>query len=304
MKERGVNTKNRHLFGLAVDGAHTGYYKVTAKRSGATAIVKVHNNSSLQNTDVQVGVSQNATLDVTYATAVSGSVWNYQWYFRPENASVEEVIPGATAGQYTIQPVDCARKGTYRVQVNCGGGTAEASLHTSSFGLSSTTLEIVPNNISGTWSYTWYYSADDVSYLPIIPNPGTAYYTLAGGESPPPGTYYKVVASRTGATALARMHHFSDPNPLLGTSVQIVATEFADVNVTFAAGTVGAGGMYHWYFTPDAGTETDTGVTSPAYTVSGVECGDRGSYRVTITDPCGATANPSPAATLLKAGCP
>lgn len=131
-----------------------------------------------------------------------------------------------------------------------------------------------------------------------------AYPVLPTGESPSPGTHYKVEATRTGANTWVRMHHFSDPNPLLGTSVQMVASQSADLNVTFAAGAVGVGGMYHWYFTPDGGTETDTGVTTSAYTVSGVECGDRGSYRVTITDPCGATANPSPAASLLKAGCP
>jgi hypothetical protein len=288
-----------------VDGSHTGFYKVTAKRVGATAIVRVHNDSSVGSPTVQAGVSQNAALDVTYATEVNGSVWDYQWYFTPEGGGAEQAILGANASQYTVQSVDCTRKGTYRVQVNCGGGTAEASLHVNSFGLSSTTLEIVPNNIgSGTWSYTWYYSANDVSYLPIIPNPGTAYYTLPTGEAPPPGAYYKVEATRTGATARARMHHFSDLNPLLGTSVQIVATEFADLNVTFAAGTVGAGGTYHWYFTPNGGNEMDTGVTSPTYTISQVGCANQGSYRVTVTDPCGATANPSPSATLLKSGCP
>jgi hypothetical protein len=191
------------------------------------------------------------------------------------------------------------------VQVNCGGGTAEAAVNFNAFGLSSTAPEIVPNNIgSGTWSYTWYRSTDDVSYQPILPNPGTAYYTLPSGESPPPGTYYKVEATRTGATTWVRMHHFSDPNPLLGISVQMVASQSADLNVTFAAGTVGAGGMYHWYFTPNGGTETDTFVTTPDYTVSGVECADQGSYRVTITDACGAIANPAPAAMLLRAGCP
>ena len=146
------------------------------------------------------------------------------------------------------------------------GGTAEASLQASSFGLSSTTPEIVPNNIGqGNWFYMWYRSLDDVYYQPIIPNPGTPYYTLPNGESPPPGAYYKVEATRTGANTWVRTHHFSDPNPLLGTSVQMVASQSADLNVTFAAGTVGAGGTYHWYFTPDGGTETDTGIT----TVSG-----------------------------------
>ena len=80
-----------------------------------------------------------------------------------------------------------------------------------------------------------------------------AYPVLPAGESPPPGAYYKVKATRTCANTWVRMHHFSDPNPLLGTSVQMVASQSADLNVTFAAGTVGAAGTYHWYFTPDGG---------------------------------------------------
>lgn len=112
--------------------------------------------------------------------------------------------------------------------------------------------------------------------------------------------FYKVEASRPGATAWARMHHFSALSPVPGTSVQVVATDSADVNVTFAAGTLASGGAYHWYFKPSGGQEVDTDVTAPTYTVNRVGCSDRGSYRVTVSDICGNAAEAS--ATLLKAG--
>jgi hypothetical protein len=95
----------------------------------------------------------------------------------------------------------------------------------------------------------------------------------------------------------------TDPFTLLGTSTRVVATETADVNVTFAAGAVGAGGTYHWFFTPTDGQELDTLVTSPAYTINRAGCSSRGTYRVTIRDSCGGAANPDPKPTLLIDGC-
>jgi len=84
--------------------------------------------------------------------------------------------------------------------------------------------------------------------------------------------------------------------------VQVVATDSADANVTFTAGTVGTGGSYRWYFTPLNGQEADTGVTGSSFTIRGVGCGQRGSYRARMTDGCGRAADAS--ATVLKAGCP
>jgi len=279
---------------------YNGYYKLTARRAGATAIVKLSYNVSNGSPAVQLDISQNAVLRLTYVAEPTWPdlTWVYQWYFTPEGAEREVAISGATASQYTIHTVDCTRKGTYRVQVNCGGSSASASVGVNAFGLSSTTLEIQPHQTAD-WSYIWFVSADGLTYQPLQPNPGTPAHTLPTRETPLPGRYYKVVATGTGATAEARFFYRSDVG---GTSVQVVATDSADANVTFTAGTVGTGGSYRWYFTPLNGQEADTGVTGSSFTIRGVGCGQRGSYRARMTDGCGRAADAS--ATVLKAGCP
>ncbi|MFN3407834.1 MAG: hypothetical protein ACK45B_02460 [Limisphaerales bacterium] len=289
---------------VPAESAHDGYYKATAKRSGATAIVRARVQVVDGVPEVLAGVSQDGALKITYTALADdpASVWNYQWMFLPEAGGFEEAIPGATGTQYTVASAGCARSGTYRVQLNCGA-SATSKLRVNNLGLSSTTLKIVPDDIGfGTWTHTWYSSLDNISYAPVVPNPGTPDYTLPAGELPLPGTYYKVEAARTGATAEARWRYFSDPNPQFGTSVQVVATTSANVNVTYAAGSVGGGGAFHWYFTPLSGIETDTGITASSYTIGGVGCANRGSYRATIADACGGQAQFS--VTLLRAGCP
>jgi hypothetical protein len=63
-----------------------------------------------------------ANLDVTYTAGVGAGPWTFQWYLTPWAGGGEQRLSGATASQYTIQSVDCAQRGTYRVDAIDGCG--------------------------------------------------------------------------------------------------------------------------------------------------------------------------------------
>ena len=79
---------------------------------------------NLFGTGVTLQGTLNANLKVTYEAQGSGTVWNYQWYFRPENSRIAQPVPGANASHLIVESVGCAQQGDYLVQVNCGGGGA------------------------------------------------------------------------------------------------------------------------------------------------------------------------------------
>lgn len=101
-----------------------GLYKVVATRSGASAEILVDYHVLGQPIVIQ-HTTQNGTLSVTYAPQVSGVLgsggWNYHWYFTHQNGGPQQDL-GPTIGPYTISPVDCSKRGYYRVDVGdtCG----------------------------------------------------------------------------------------------------------------------------------------------------------------------------------------
>jgi hypothetical protein len=206
--------------------------------------------------------------------------------------------PGPNKLVYTIPtPMTCEAFGAYTVSIaDRGWNSYEPATPATVTGpqfsarLTSTTLRIIPDNIgSDMWTYTWYYSTDGSSYLPLAPNPGTPDYTLATelSNGSTASHYYRVEATRTGATASMDVDYVSDT--LYGTWVRKIATTSATLSVTYTAGANLAGGTFHWYFTPLGGAEEDTGGTTASYTISPVECSTRGTYSVHVTDTCGDT---------------
>jgi hypothetical protein len=110
---------------LFVDRGSTRYYRATASRSGAsTSIIAQHfaGWDGYYAPSVTLEGKTQANLDVTFAGGVGAGPWAFQWYFTPLGGA-EQLITGATAGQYTIPSVGCAHRGTYRVTASdeCGG---------------------------------------------------------------------------------------------------------------------------------------------------------------------------------------
>jgi hypothetical protein len=270
-----------------------GYYKVTAKRPGGTAILIALYDAS---PSVTLRATLNAALDVTYSTQATGAPWAYKWYFTPGDTGLEQPIAGATGSQYTVLSVGCAQKGTYRVQVNCDDGDARAYLwiqnasspYAPQYCISFTTLQITPDNIgTGEWVYEWAVS-DAV---------GGPYTTLAGETSPTlplfvdrsgRTRYYKGTATRSGVDASVIVRHFPAYDRYDASSVTLEQTTSASLSVTFAGG-VGAGPWaFKWYFKPLAGSEqVIPGATASQYTIPSVGCAQRGTYRVSAQDGCG-----------------
>jgi hypothetical protein len=167
--------------------------------------------------------------------------------------------------------------------------------------MTGTTLKITPDNIgTGKWVGQWSYSDDDSTYFPISGATADSYT--------PPQTvsrYYKVVATRTGATANVRVfYEYSTPY------VQAIASQNGTLDVTYTPQVIGVLGSaanwtYHWYFTPEiGGPEENKGVTSGPYTISTVDCTERGYYRVDVSDSCGPGADASAYANLYVDNCP
>jgi hypothetical protein len=112
------------------DGTLSGYYRVTATRSGGTAVIRVNCSSSSPYVDLKA--IQNGVLDIKHTTQITGvgtGSWTYKWFFTPESTGIEQEIGGATTSEYTIVPAGCAQRGRYRVQVtdacnNNGGADA------------------------------------------------------------------------------------------------------------------------------------------------------------------------------------
>jgi len=100
------------------------YYKGTAERTEALGwIVAKHfpGYSRYTRSKVTLEGQAFANLDVTFAAGVGAGPWQFQWYFTPLGGA-EQVISGATAGQYTVPSVGCSQRGTYRVDAmdSCG----------------------------------------------------------------------------------------------------------------------------------------------------------------------------------------
>jgi hypothetical protein len=275
--------------------SQTRYYKVVATRSGATAEVRVHYNQTTSPI-VTAKASQNGDLSVTYTPQVSG-VWagssTYHWYFSPEGGGPQQDL-GLTGGPYTIGVVDCTKRGYYQVDVsgNCGVGIvlsayASLSMDNPSASITSSTLKITPANIgTGEWTYQWSDSDNDITYSPI---PGAT----TDSYMPSQTRYYKVVATRTDATAEGRFLYYQNTSP----QVTAKASQEGTLSVTYSA-TPSAIGPYRWYFLPEGGSnEQDTGITSSQYSVDPVDCTRRGTYRFVVHDGCSGSV--SAYATLL-----
>lgn len=236
---------------------------------------------------------QNVTLT---ATTCLGDVNCAQWYRIVGGQKVAVPNPGPNPLVYTVPtPMTCEVFGDYTVSIaDRGWNSYEPATPATVAGpqfrarLTSTTLRIIPDNIgSGTWTYTWYYSTDGSSYSQVVPNPGTPDYTLATelSNGSIDSHYYRVVATRAGATASMDVDYVSDTR--YGTWVRKIATTSATPSVTYTAGANVAGAAFHWFFRPAGGVEADTGVTTASYTVNPVDCSTRGFYRVQVTNTCG-----------------
>jgi hypothetical protein len=127
----------------------------------------------------------------------------------------------------------------------------------------------------------------ETSWSPVDPNPGTPDYTLTTelSNGSTVSHYYRVVATRTGASASVDLDYVSDTR--YGTWVRKITTTYAALNVTYTARANLAGATFHWYFTPFGGAEEDTGVTAASLTISPADCSKRGLYRVQVTNACG-----------------
>jgi hypothetical protein len=245
------------------------------------------------------------------ATTCLGDVNCAQWYRIVGGQKVAIANPGPNPLVYTIPtPMTCEAFGDYTVSIaDRGWNSYEPAAPATVAGqqlkasLTSTTLRIIPDNIgSGSWAYTWYYSADGSSWSAVVPNPGTADYTLATGLSSGSmdSHYYRVIATRTGATASFDVEYVSDTT--VGTWVTKITTTSASLSVTYTAGANLGGTTFHWYVSPPSGPEEDTGVTSASCTITPVDCSTRGIYRVHVSDTCGDSKDIN--AQILDLGCP
>ena len=205
-----------------------------------------------------------------------------QWYLT--RGSQKTAIPGANSLAYTIPtPITCDKLGVYTVSVADRAWNAYEASATVSAGstgaavsITSTRLQITPDNVgNGTWVYQWYSSADGVNFAPIA-GAATQSLTLAAAD---PWGYYKGVGRRPGGTAVVIAWY--DP---FTPGVTVRATLNANLDVTYAAQASGAVWTYQWYFTPAGGgvEQLIVGANTSEYLVPAVGCAQKGAYRVEV----------------------
>lgn len=245
-------------------------------------------------------VTANQIVTLT-AIACLGDKQCVQWYVTPVGGQ-KRAIPGANGLTYTLNPlgqaITCDQLGIYSVAIGDSGwnfheATATVSADAPSVGIASATVKINPVG-SGTWAYAWYYAPssgnpyDDGAYTALGPGPDN--YTLLFGN-PSYDYFYKVVATRPGASATLRFRFWPLASQSSPPIVQVVGAENAGASVTYTGSPNPTGiGPYHWYFDPGTGTFQDTGVAGEQYTVNPVDCTKQGTYKIVVYDGCsGAT---------------
>lgn len=289
------------------------FYRVTATRTGAEASARIW-YSTWSGHYFLVHHVMNGNLGLKFTPEVTGFLgtgnWNFRWYLRDDSYQVLKEL-GNTPDSFTLMPLQCDKQGTFVAEIGdkCGiGGDTEAvaGVYTQppSISLGNPKLEIKPANVGvGDWSFVWQASDDNSTYT-TISGQTTAVYT------PPQNVnrFYRVTATRTGATATARLYYA--PAPSGGNRmVSEIATSNAGLDLTYTPQVVGVKGNGTWHYKLklldfNYQVVSDLGSIPGAFTVSGVNCAKQGVYQLQLSDDCGTTVDSEAYVDVWVEGCP
>lgn len=241
-----------------------------------------------------VTAGQSATFTVT---AVSTAAVTYQWL---KNGLA---IGGAFGATYTIAGAAAADAGSYSVRVANSAGTvlsnaAFLTVLTSGTGGAAAPVIVTPPadvgvvagsafslsvTASGSAPLAYQWRKDGA----ILPGVATASYTVAAADASHAGVYTVVVSNAAGSVTSPAATVTVGTLPLI-TTQPVGRTVDAGTRVTFA---VAASGSPAPAFQWSRNNAAIPGATAASYTIDSVQPVHEGTYRVTATNPIGASTS-------------